>query len=419
MSHEPRKARHVPVVFGDVALLLYPNGDRVLGGQAFGMAWHLRGLGTPALLVTRVGGDAASAEAVAAMQQWDLDILGVQRADDQSLGTLEVRIGDEPPWVTAPGCQPWDSIDVARAVRAVRERGCALLAHGGRCLRGASNRRALERLIDETGAPIYFDATDAVSLNDAGILEGCLARSTWVTVRESVLPTIAATLGSAACAPQPLAECLRERYDLAALFVVADVRGAYAITESDEPVCVAPDGELDVIDRVGVEEAFSAVAVYGLLAGWSIGAILRHAQGFAELIAALPVPEIPTGAFYEDVRGQWEAEGAPDAVDRADSVPVRASIPITRHARLPAELEEAAGTLDDLRERRKSARMRASVASRLAENGDEESHTALRRAERSVERISERIDETRQRIRSLRRAGKAMQTERDDDAGTS
>jgi fructokinase len=51
-----------PLVVGEVLFDVMPDGNRILGGAPFNVAWHLQAFGLKPLLITRVGaGDAFSA----------------------------------------------------------------------------------------------------------------------------------------------------------------------------------------------------------------------------------------------------------------------------------------------------------------------------------------------------------------------
>jgi hypothetical protein len=46
-----------PVIFGEVLYDCFPDGEAVLGGAPFNVAWHLQGLGLSPLFISRVGDD--------------------------------------------------------------------------------------------------------------------------------------------------------------------------------------------------------------------------------------------------------------------------------------------------------------------------------------------------------------------------
>ncbi|NIR30149.1 MAG: carbohydrate kinase, partial [Gammaproteobacteria bacterium] len=46
-----------PVVFGEVLFDQFEDGDAVLGGAPFNVAWHLQGLGLRPFFASRIGED--------------------------------------------------------------------------------------------------------------------------------------------------------------------------------------------------------------------------------------------------------------------------------------------------------------------------------------------------------------------------
>ncbi len=46
-----------PVIFGEVLYDCFPDGQAVLGGAPFNVAWHLQGFGRAPLFISRVGDD--------------------------------------------------------------------------------------------------------------------------------------------------------------------------------------------------------------------------------------------------------------------------------------------------------------------------------------------------------------------------
>ena len=46
-----------PIIFGEVLYDCFPDGQAVLGGAPFNVAWHLQGFGLNPLFISRVGDD--------------------------------------------------------------------------------------------------------------------------------------------------------------------------------------------------------------------------------------------------------------------------------------------------------------------------------------------------------------------------
>ena len=124
-STQPR-----PLVFGEVLFDCFPDGQEVMGGAPFNVAWHLQGFGARPLFVSRIGEDARGARVRAALGAWGMDDSGLQR--DGRLPTGVVRIALDGPrhsFDILPD-QAYDHIDRAAAVAAARSVTPALLYHG-------------------------------------------------------------------------------------------------------------------------------------------------------------------------------------------------------------------------------------------------------------------------------------------------
>ena len=63
-----------PVIFGEVLFDSFPEeGNMVLGGAPFNVAWNLQAMGQLPYLVSRVGDDALGDRIVGAMDDWDMN----------------------------------------------------------------------------------------------------------------------------------------------------------------------------------------------------------------------------------------------------------------------------------------------------------------------------------------------------------
>lgn len=57
-------------IFGEVLFDYFPDGNRVLGGAPFNIAWHLQAFGLFPHLVSRVGCDREGEQVRSAMESW-------------------------------------------------------------------------------------------------------------------------------------------------------------------------------------------------------------------------------------------------------------------------------------------------------------------------------------------------------------
>lgn len=281
-SSDPRDGR--VVVFGEVLFDVFPTGEEVLGGAPFNVAWHLAGWGLNPLFVSRVGRDAQGGKVREAMERWGMDPAGLQEDPERGTGRVEVSFrGSQPRFEILPD-RAWDHIDAAEACRALEALSGppALLVQGTLAERSESSRKALAVLTEATGAPVFLDLNLRSPWWRSTQVEEALGRARWVQLNHIELGSVHE--GAVGDRPEDLAEAarrLQRRWDLDLLVVTRGERGALLVDPSELHRCAPrPLGE-ELVDTVGAGDAFAAVAILGLLRGWSSGTILQRGIGFA------------------------------------------------------------------------------------------------------------------------------------------
>ena len=71
-----------------------------------------------------------------------------------------------------------------------------------------------------------------------------------------------------------------------------------------------PEAVARVVDTVGAGDAFAAVALLGLLQGWSHAATLRRALDFAARICTIRGATTTDRELYTETLRRWQEEGA-------------------------------------------------------------------------------------------------------------
>ena len=92
-------------IFGEVLYDHFPDGQRVLGGAPFNVAWHLQAFGEAPLLLSRVGADPEGESVRRAMRDWGMDDAGLGTDPERPTGRVSVVFeGGEPRYDIVPGC---------------------------------------------------------------------------------------------------------------------------------------------------------------------------------------------------------------------------------------------------------------------------------------------------------------------------
>ena len=284
-----------PVVFGEVLFDRFPDGNRVLGGAPFNVAWHLQAFGAAPLFVSRVGADAAGAEIRRRMDGWGMDTRALQEDPRHPTGAVSIRYEGGQPLFDILDDQAYDHID-AGALPQVTPR---LLYHGSLAVRHRVSREALDRL-GSGGAPAFVDINLRDPWWDRDAALAMLGAARWAKLNEDELKLLAGPEDDAVAG----ARALRERLALDMLVVTLGAAGAMAVTSADL-VRVAPEGGVKVVDPVGAGDAFASVLVLGLLRGWALRDTLARAQAFASEVVGRQGATVDDPAFYARFIDAW------------------------------------------------------------------------------------------------------------------
>jgi fructokinase len=273
-----------PLIFGEVLYDCFPDGTAVPGGAPFNVAWHLQGFGLAPLFVSRVGADELGARMLAAMRDWGMDTRGVQRDPDHPTGRVRVAIRAGEPHFDLLADQAYDFIAREAVSARLREGRYGLAYHGSLIARHAVARAALDE-VRAAGLPLFVD----VNLRDPWWREcwlgEALGRARWAKLNARELRVLSPDRqGEDEVAAR--GEALRRRHNLEVLVVTLGEAGALVLAEG-ERIEARPGPIDDLVDTVGAGDAFSAVAVMGLLEGWPLEILARRAVEFASAICRI------------------------------------------------------------------------------------------------------------------------------------
>jgi fructokinase len=285
-------------IFGEVLFDHFPDGSCVLGGAPFNVAWHLQAFAQNPCFISRVGQDAMGDAIQTAMQDWQMDLSGVQRDHHYPTGTVQVSIEQgEPSYAIVPE-QAYDFI-AADELQPTSHDG--LLYHGTLALRHEVSRQALAVLKSQHRGKVFMDVnlrepwwtkTDVLTwANDAH----------WVKMNHHEL---AALQPESTDLIASMSQFLK-MHKLEGLVVTRGRQGAIAINAGGETGRVVPVQTLQVVDTVGAGDAFASVLVLGIHLGWSLQLILERAQAFASAMVGQRGATVQDHDFYQPFIKSW------------------------------------------------------------------------------------------------------------------
>ena len=123
------------IIFGEVLFDCFPDGNIVLGGAPFNVAWHLQAFGVSTLFISRIGDDYYGNNIKEAMQNWGMDLSGLQLDSEHPTGVVNVNFINNEPHYEIVENSAYDFIQSSRLPSLKKD---AILYHGTLALRSQS-----------------------------------------------------------------------------------------------------------------------------------------------------------------------------------------------------------------------------------------------------------------------------------------
>ncbi|MEM9567990.1 MAG: PfkB family carbohydrate kinase [Cyanobacteria bacterium P01_E01_bin.34] len=291
------------LVFGEVLFDCFPDGQHVLGGAPFNVAWNLQAFGLSPLFISRVGADDFGAKVRHAMVEWGMDTSGLQMGSQRLTGVVDVELkGSEPSYTIRPD-RAFDFVDAQQLPPFSPN---CILYHGTLGVRNFESEQSLEtiysRIVVETPQPkIFVDANLRAPWWTPELVDKWLSRASWLKVSEQELQAIV-----------PREESLDNRIthllntlQLETLIVTRGELGAIAVSANGKRIEQVPSLTLDVVDTVGAGDAFSSVLLLGMAGGWPLTLSMQRAQEFANAVVGIQGATSDDRSFYEAFSATW------------------------------------------------------------------------------------------------------------------
>lgn len=282
-----------PYIFGEVLFDCFQTGEQILGGAPFNVAWHLQALGHAPLLISRVGHDIQGNKVLGAMAKCGMDTRAVQVDTTYPTGQVQVTIHNNEPHYNIVSNSAFDFIS---AEQLPQTQAHGIFYHGTLCLRNPISHNAYQRFSQNKDLPIFVDINLRSPWWHRDEVFTCLNKAHWAKMNSEELQLLDKTADDI---QQQMAK-LQTRCGLEQLIVTRGDQGALIRTATGDFHSLRPDKVEDMLDSVGAGDAFSAVYIHGLLAGWPIDKNLHHAQQFASKILELRGATTDSPNFYRD-----------------------------------------------------------------------------------------------------------------------
>jgi fructokinase len=279
-------------VFGEVLFDQFPDGQQVLGGAPFNVAWHLQAFGLAPRFISRVGDDAKAETIKQAMLTWGLSLDDLQIDNTHSTGVVQISFKEgEPSYDIVPN-QAYDFIAAEQLDLKTRYE---VIYHGTLAVRHDISAQALRALTAQHQGKVFVDVNLRAPWWQLAQLEQLVSSADWVKLNYQELQQLQAST-------MPLKKAMAvflARHDLQVLVVTCGEQGAVALSQSGEFITVTPETQLSVVDTVGAGDAFASVLLLGLQRGWSLAVTMNRAQDFASRLVTQRGAVVQDLNFYQ------------------------------------------------------------------------------------------------------------------------
>ncbi len=294
-------------IFGEVLFDCFPDGQQVLGGAPFNVAWHLQAFGFMPLFISRVGNDKFGQRILQAMQSWGMDISGLQFDEGHPTGLVVITLNNHEPSYDIRINSAYDFIDI-NANTMPAEMKC--LYHGSLALRQPKSRQSLDDLKQHqsqsgTLPKIFMDVNLRQPWWQAPQVLAWVREATWVKLNQDELVQLQAN-HSQTTDILTQAQQFCQQYQLEWLVVTMGEQGAIAVSNTGEHFTIKATKVDTMVDTVGAGDAFASVLLLGLQLDWSLATSLERAQGFASAIVGKQGATVAELEFYQAFLQAWD-----------------------------------------------------------------------------------------------------------------
>jgi len=288
-----------PVIFGEVLYDCFPDGQAVLGGAPFNVAWHLQGFGRAPLFISRVGDDPLGHHVRDAMHNHGMDASGLQLDSLHPTGKVSIAMSGKNHSFEIIPDQAYDYIDQG-ALPPLPD--STLFYHGSLAARSPvsaqtlaflNTRYAGKRLVDVNLRSPWWQQQQVLELVDGAWL---------AKLNDEELQLLVPDADDDASRIQQLIS----NAGLQLLLVTRGAAGAELLTASGDSFRVAPDSVTEVVDTVGAGDAMTSVLILAILQGWPWQQALERAQAFASAIVGQRGATVEDPGFYQPFIDAWE-----------------------------------------------------------------------------------------------------------------
>ena len=290
------------MILGEVLGDVFPE-QTVIGGAPYNVARHCHAFGLDVHFLTAVGNDALGQRILAEMQAVGLPSEGVQQHETLPTGQVMVHLDQGGHRFEILDQQAYDGLAWPPIEALTIKYPPRLVYFGTLALRHAPMQAVAGQWLKLCAAATTFcDINLRAPWYDAVNLRMVLQAADILKINHEELPEVCKLLGLPESPDMyEQARHLLMAFNLGEMFVTCGEQGSFWLNAYGDSFRVPPIRlQTPFVDSVGAGDAYTAIVIRGLLAGWSRQTILPRAAAFAASVCSIRGAVPAETAFYGD-----------------------------------------------------------------------------------------------------------------------
>jgi fructokinase len=285
------------IVIGEILVDRFPDYERI-GGAPFNFAFHLKNLGWPVRLITRIGDDADGRKINQLLQESGFDPEDVQVDPAHATGRVNVSLnGEGIPRFDICEDVAYDYIDLS-SLATGSATTFEMIYFGSLIQRTRGGFQQVRRFLTQHGpdATCFCDINLRAPHILAEAIETSLGHADILKLNDEEL-TAVSSLFKGPSGEKDIVEWLMRSYQISTIALTRGAKGSTLITQR-RSIASAPAATVEIMDTVGAGDAYASIIAAGTLKRLPMEQSLRLATEFSARVCGL-AGAIPDNAkFY-------------------------------------------------------------------------------------------------------------------------
>jgi len=291
------------VAIGEILFDIFPQYRR-LGGAPFNFVFHIKNLGIPSRLITRVGKDPEAEEILQVLHKFNFDTNDAQQDQDSPTGKVLVELDQKGvPSFDIVNNVAYDNIHFDKNLaKILQEDQLELIYFGSLMQRSENGFRFMQKIFDLKSPEIklLYDANLRPNCYNKRIIDQSLKHSNVVKLNVEELQIIQ-ELQNFQGSSRDFIDFMIHKNQLDMVCVTNGANGSelFRYDGSSDDAELQPQD--NIIDTVGAGDAYTAILAIGYLNDWPSQKILTIATQLASQICTIAGAIPQDNDFYQNI----------------------------------------------------------------------------------------------------------------------